>query len=107
MDKQSKLARPRAVRALTPLERNDAAASNGESPPLKQSDEQPGAVGRDPALGERDPALGEQDEALIERIRERAYQLWLESGQVDGRDEEHWRAAEAEILGSYGPPPVR
>ena len=36
---------------------------------------------------------------LIERIRERAYQIWQGNGQ-QGDSEEHWLQAEREILGS-------
>ena len=32
------------------------------------------------------------------RIRERAFWIWLEEGKPQGRDQEHWRRAEAEIL---------
>jgi hypothetical protein len=32
-----------------------------------------------------------------ERIRERAHQLWLAAGTPQGRDEEFWHQAEAEI----------
>ncbi len=35
---------------------------------------------------------------LLERIRSRAYEIWLEEGQPLGRDEEHWARAEAEVL---------
>jgi hypothetical protein len=35
---------------------------------------------------------------LIERIRLRAYELWEGNGR-DGNSEEHWLAAEREILG--------
>ena len=31
------------------------------------------------------------------RIRERAFWIWLEEGKPQGRDQEHWRRAEAEI----------
>ena len=31
------------------------------------------------------------------RIRERAFQIWLEEGKPDGRDHEHWRRAESEM----------
>ena len=31
------------------------------------------------------------------RVRERAYQLWEESGRPDGREHEHWAQAEREI----------
>jgi len=31
------------------------------------------------------------------RIEQRAYALWLEEGQLDGKDEEHWHRAKQEI----------
>jgi len=40
---------------------------------------------------------------LIERIRERAYQIW-EGGGRDGNSEEHWLQAEREVLGSAAAP---
>ncbi|KAF0117570.1 MAG: hypothetical protein FD149_1073 [Rhodospirillaceae bacterium] len=36
---------------------------------------------------------------LIERIRERAYQLWEAEGCEHGRDMEYWFRAEAQIAG--------
>jgi Protein of unknown function (DUF2934) len=36
--------------------------------------------------------------SLEERIRERAYTLWLENGCADGNAEQHWLAAEREML---------
>ncbi len=35
-----------------------------------------------------------------QRIRERAYAIWLEEGCPDGRDREHWLLAEEEIIGA-------
>jgi len=32
-----------------------------------------------------------------QRVRERAYRIWEEEGQPEGRQEEHWRRAETEI----------
>ncbi len=40
---------------------------------------------------------------LIERIRERAYQIW-EGNDHDGNPEEHWLQAEREVLGSEAAP---
>ncbi len=37
------------------------------------------------------------DEDLEQRIRERAYQIWLEQGQPEGRDKEHWERAKEEL----------
>jgi hypothetical protein len=35
----------------------------------------------------------------VEAIRRRAYDIWLDKGQRDGEDVEHWREAELEISG--------
>jgi hypothetical protein len=39
-----------------------------------------------------------------QRVRERAYQIWLDEGQPAGRDREHWRKAEAEVNAETGAP---
>ena len=36
----------------------------------------------------------------LEQVRVRAYELWLRDGMADGRDRDHWHAAECELLGS-------
>ena len=36
---------------------------------------------------------------LADRIRERAFHIWLEEGKPDGRDEAHWLEAEKELQG--------
>jgi hypothetical protein len=41
---------------------------------------------------------------LEQRIRERAYELWAISGYSHGRDEEHWCAAEREIVSAMHVP---
>ena len=49
----------------------------------------------------------EQD--LSDRIRTRAYEIWVASGFRDGQAEQHWLAAEREIraaLGSKAAPKV-
>jgi hypothetical protein len=35
----------------------------------------------------------------LEQVRVRAYELWLRDGMADGRDRDHWHAAEYELLG--------
>lgn len=40
--------------------------------------------------------------ALEEKIRQRAYELFLERGGEDGYAEEDWIRAEAEVLGHSG-----
>lgn len=40
-----------------------------------------------------------------ERIRERAYSLWIEQGQPEGRDLEHWMEAERNVGGEEAPQP--
>jgi Protein of unknown function (DUF2934) len=32
-----------------------------------------------------------------QRVRERAYFIWIEDGRPSGHDQEHWRIAEDEI----------
>jgi hypothetical protein len=38
------------------------------------------------------------DHTLTDRIRERAYHIWFANGCRDGEAEQHWLAAEREIL---------
>jgi hypothetical protein len=38
------------------------------------------------------------DEAWRERVRERAYAIWLREGSPDGRAEQFWLMAEEELL---------
>jgi hypothetical protein len=37
------------------------------------------------------------DRTREQRIKERAFWIWLEEGKPQGREAEHWRRAEAEI----------
>jgi hypothetical protein len=37
------------------------------------------------------------DTDLEQRIRVRAYELWLEEGKPEGKDKGHWERAQAEI----------
>jgi Protein of unknown function (DUF2934) len=57
--------------------------------PLLESDS--GAQGDAPA--EKDP--GTKDD----RIRERAYQIWVDEGRPDGRELDHWLRAKWELEG--------
>jgi Protein of unknown function (DUF2934) len=38
------------------------------------------------------------EQSLEQRIRERAYTLWLENGCAEGNAEQHWLVAEREVL---------
>jgi DUF2934 family protein len=50
------------------------------------------------SVPKRDVAMAEEHEKNIEqRVRERAYQIWLEEGQPAGREREHWERAKAQI----------
>ena len=44
------------------------------------------------------------DTRIMQRIRERAYEIWLREGQPQGRAEEHWERAKQEIMGDRSPP---
>ena len=46
------------------------------------------------------------DQDLSERIRERAHQIWIASGYRDGEADQHWLAAEQEILSRLRPAAV-
>jgi hypothetical protein len=43
------------------------------------------------------------DQSLETRIRERAYNIWTAHGCVDGQADQHWLAAEREILAAPAP----
>lgn len=43
------------------------------------------------------------DTQLEQRIRERAYELWMQHGSLPGRADEYWYQAEQEILGEDAP----
>jgi len=38
------------------------------------------------------------DKTLEQRIRERAYELWITTGRHDGQADQHWLTAEREVL---------
>jgi hypothetical protein len=40
------------------------------------------------------------------QVRERAEKLWQEAGRPEGRDEEFWHQAEAEIAAENNQPPL-
>ena len=40
----------------------------------------------------------QENENLERRIKARAYQIWMEEGQPEGKDREHWIRAKAEVL---------
>jgi hypothetical protein len=44
----------------------------------------------------------EKDTETEQRIRERAYQIWIEEGRPTGRDKEHWARAEQELSETTG-----
>ena len=37
-------------------------------------------------------------ENMEDEVRQRAYELWEESGREDGRAQDHWLQAESEVL---------
>ncbi len=41
------------------------------------------------------------EETNIDRIRQRAHELWEEEGRPEGRDRDHWQQATREILGPH------
>src|SRR6266568_6708495 len=60
-----------------------------------------GATGADHRIENRMSQMGQViDQDLSERIRGRAYEIWIASGHRDGEADHHWLAAEQEILSS-------
>ncbi|MBI1220948.1 MAG: DUF2934 domain-containing protein [Rhodobacteraceae bacterium] len=51
------------------------------------------------------PKTGTQQdvEALRKTVEQRAYALWEAEGKPDGRDADHWRQAESEIMAAGEP----
>ena len=50
-----------------------------------------------PGGGITGPEYAAADEGRLQKIRERAYAIWLDEGQCHDRDQAHWRQAEREI----------
>jgi hypothetical protein len=48
--------------------------------------------------GTHDGRSSHMDQSLEDRIRERAYEIWTAHGRVHGQADQHWLAAEREIL---------
>ena len=46
---------------------------------------------------EKIPADGDTPAVREERIRRRAYELWIKHGKQSGREVEHWLEAEREV----------
>jgi len=47
----------------------------------------------------------ELEQGLSDRIRELAYEIWVANGHRDGEAEQHWLAAERQILSTLHPKP--
>ncbi len=43
------------------------------------------------------------EQNLSDRIRERAYEIWVACGSPEGEAEQHWLTAEKEILATLAP----
>jgi hypothetical protein len=44
--------------------------------------------------------------SMEQQIRERAYELWMLNGRVEGRAAEHWLEAERQLLARVAPAPT-
>jgi hypothetical protein len=51
--------------------------------------------------------ISQMDQSLENRIRERAYEIWTANGCVEGQADQHWLAAEREILAAATIPLAR
>jgi hypothetical protein len=52
----------------------------------------------EPTFKSRRNRVSPMDQDLSDRIRERAYEMWFASGCPDSEAEQHWLAAERELL---------
>jgi hypothetical protein len=43
------------------------------------------------------------EQNLSDRIRERAYEIWVANGSPEGEAEQNWLTAEEEILATFAP----
>lgn len=69
-------------------------------PPAKTTIRKPSAQAAKAAPAAiRPPAPAGADGSVEERIRQRAYELYEQEGCQEGRDQEYWLRAEAEIRG--------
>ena len=50
--------------------------------------------------------VNQMEPDLSDRIRERAYEIWIASGYRDGEAQQHWLAAEREVLSAQLPAAV-
>jgi hypothetical protein len=41
--------------------------------------------------------------STVEKVRQRAFEIWEAEGRPEGRDVEHWTRAEAEVNGGHAP----
>jgi hypothetical protein len=75
--------------------RRSRAAAKPRSPPRIPHKERP----RPQTCGERAPHQPDAVSASTreEQIRQRAFQIWLDEGKPDGREQEHWAKAKAQI----------
>jgi hypothetical protein len=74
-----------------------AKASNGSKAPRKKTPTSIESAAKRPQPVAS--AAYKSDGDLEEQIRQRAYELYEEEGRQEGRDQEYWFRAEAEIRG--------
>lgn len=74
-----------------------AKASNGNKTSRKKIPTSIESVGK--RLQPVAVAAGKSDGDLEDQIRQRAYELFEQEGRQEGRDQEYWFRAEAEIRG--------
>ena len=70
---------------------------NGRKPATPKS--APTSASNKPPVAVAPPVAPHVEGDLEDQIRQRAYELYLEEGQQEGRDQEYWLRAEAEIRG--------
>ena len=87
--------RKRPAKTMSPSE---VPGNLEETPAVRDADRAGGAKRKKAAAGAPPPMRELRPTSFDEqRIRDRAYAIWIAEGQPDGRDVEHWLLARGEI----------
>ena len=96
--RKSQTTRKKATtKAAAPIAEEQPVASAASAEPQAEAPSEPQAQ---PAVNDAAPAVAVEPVIAVthEQIAERAYQLWQESGQAEGWDQDHWIEAERQLM---------
>lgn len=96
--------RPRSVQTTTSPGRKKSRSSYGENSPVQPAKEKSKVPVRQAAEESQRSAQGvsARKTNIAEKIAQLAYSIWEREGRPDGRQEEFWLRAEAELKQNQG-----